>query len=106
MNQLSERNREKLLGYRVSGAKMERFYEMALMFPREKKKFEKQAEKCRESMADIEKKISEVDDGILSEILFQKYVLGKSLEAVSEAVNYSKRQIERLHLIALEKIRV
>ncbi|MBO4467884.1 MAG: hypothetical protein J5766_01150 [Clostridia bacterium] len=99
-----ERTRDKLLRYRVFGTKMDRFHEMGLMFPKEKKSYDDKAKKCRVLMKNIENAIAEVDDGILSEILFQKYVLGRSLETISYAVNYSKRQIERLHLCALEKV--
>lgn len=101
-----EEKKQKLLGYRVFGTKMDRLHEMGLMFPKEKKSYEEKANNCRELMKSIEKAITAVDDGILSEILFQKYVLGRSLETISCAVNYSKRQIERLHLTALERINI
>ncbi len=99
-------NVEKLRKYRIFGAKIDRLNEMGLMFPKEKKSFEQKAQKCRDIMKSIERSISDVDDGILSEILFQKYCLGRSLEAISLAVNYSKRQIERLHLVALRKLKL
>ena len=76
------------------------------VFKLQKKSYEEKANNCRELMKSIEKAITAVDDGILSEILFQKYVLGRSLETISCAVNYSKRQIERLHLTALERINI
>ncbi len=51
----------------------------------------------------IEEEIGSVDENILREILFSKYILGMSLESIAESLNYSKRQIERLHSKALEK---
>ena len=52
---------------------------------------------------DIEEKIEKTDGGLLSEILYLKYVLGKTLYEISFAINYSQRQTERLHCMALEK---
>ena len=52
----------------------------------------------------IEKSINNVDGAILSEILFQKYVFGKTLEEISFIINYSHRHTERLHKKAIEKI--
>ena len=39
-----------------------------------------------------------------SEVLAQKYLCGRSLDETAEILNYSKRQIERIHLKALENI--
>ena len=52
----------------------------------------------------IEKAIKNLPDNLLSEILYRKYILGKTLEEISFTLNYSKRHIERLHLKALEII--
>ena len=43
------------------------------------------------------------DGGVLSEILYLKYVLGKTLSEIGFIINYSQRQTERLHRMALEK---
>ena len=95
-----------LKGYLVFFAKIERFKEMCNMFPEKQNYYELQIEKTREVIEKIEDSIKKVDDGILSEILFQKYVLGRSLETISYELNYSKRQIERLHIAALEKLKI
>ena len=50
----------------------------------------------------IERQISEVDSGILSEVLYQKYIFGKTLEDIGAILNYSTRHIERLHIKALD----
>ena len=106
MNDAVNENIEKLRKYRLFAAKIERLNEMGLMFPKERKHFLEKAQKCRQSMKNIERAIAKVDDGLLSEILFQKYVLGRNFDAVSLAVNYSKRQTERLHLAALKKLKI
>ena len=49
--------------------------------------------------------IDAVDGGILSEILSQKYICGRSLEEIGYLINYSKRQTERLHIKALLKFK-
>lgn len=106
MSDAVNENIEKLRKYKIIGAKIERFNEMGLMFPKEKKNFETKAQKCRAAMKNIEQAIAKVDDGLLSEILFQKYVLGRNFEAVSVALNYSRRQIERLHAVAIQKLKI
>ena len=55
---------------------------------------------------EIENKISAVDGGILSELLFQKYVFGRTLDDISCVLNYSPRHIERLHIKALEQFKI
>ena len=51
----------------------------------------------------IEEKISKIENPVLSELLIQKYIFGKTLEEIALILNYSKRHIERLHIKALEK---
>ena len=48
-------------------------------------------------------KIEKTDGGLLSEILYLKYVLGKTVPEISFTINYSERQTERLHRLALDK---
>ncbi len=104
--EIREEKTKFLKGYLVLFAKIERFKEMCNMFPERKNYYELQIEKTRKVIEKIEESIKKIDDGILSEILFQKYILGRSLETVSYELNYSKRQIERLHIIALEKLKI
>ncbi len=95
-----------LKGYSIFFAKIKRIKEMCIYFPEKANELDKETAVCWEAIEKIEKQIKAVDNGLLSEILFQKYVLGRSLEAVSCELNYSKRQIERLHLVALEKLKI
>lgn len=105
MEKLEEKTRF-LKGYRVFFAKIGRLKEMCEMFPDKKEYYQTQIKKTNQLIESIENSIKNVDDGILSEILFQKYILGRSLETVSYELNYSKRQIERLHIVALEKLKI
>jgi len=93
-----------LKNYRVLLSKKDRLKEMCEIFPERKEEYKEQINNTVKSILRIEDAIEKVDGGILSEILFQKYVLGRSLETVSYNLNYSKRQIERLHINAVEKI--
>ncbi len=61
---------------------------------------------CLSLREKIEEQIRCVDDGVLSELLFQKYVFGKTLETISYTMNYSQRHIERLHIAALDKFKM
>ena len=62
--------------------------------------------KANELRNEIERKIKEVDGGVLSELLFLKYVCGKPLLEISFILNYSVRHTERLHKKALEKLKL
>lgn len=54
----------------------------------------------------IENSINSVGDCLLREILIEKYILGKTLEQIAFNLNYSVRQIERLHKKAIEKFAI
>lgn len=70
------------------------------------RRYIKQIRKARKLKREIEFCIDKVDGGILSEVLGQKYLCGKSLEEIASTLNYSKRHIERLHISALEKLEI
>ena len=53
----------------------------------------------------IEDDIDKMEDKKESEVLAQKYLYGKSLEETAHMLNYSRRQVERLHLSGLEHLR-
>lgn len=104
--EIPKEKRKILSGYRLLNTKIDRLEEMGNMFPNERKNYESEAKKCRGLMKKIEVAIKAIDDGVLSEILFQKYVLGRSLETISYSLCYSKRQTERLHISALNKLEI
>ena len=87
-------------------AKIKRLKSMKDISPDKSQKYDEIINKCILLRDEIESKIKSVDGGILSEILFQKYIFGKTLEEISYILNYSKRQTERLHLRALEKAEI
>ena len=62
--------------------------------------------KANELRNEIERKIKEVDGGVLSELLYLKYVCGKPLLEISFILNYSVRHTERRHKKALEKLKL
>ncbi len=74
--------------------------------PDRKDEFEQRITKAKNLRLEIENKIAEVDDGILSSLLTQKYIFGNTLEETALILNYSKRHIERLHIKALEKFNI
>jgi len=89
--------------YKVLFVKIQRMKEMISLIPENKDIYEKEIADAKAEIAKIESLIKNVDDGLLSEILFQKYILCRSLEEISYEINYSKRQVERLHIIAVDK---
>ncbi len=99
-----EQKKEILSLYLLQHARIERFNILLKNNPVGKKRYTKQIASANLIKEKIELAVDRVDGGILSEVLGQKYLCGKSLERVSNELNYSKRQIERLHIKALERI--
>ncbi len=95
-----------LKSYLLQQAKITRLKEMISNHPQESLKYKAQISECLKTREEIEQKISAVDSDILKELLTQKYICGKTLEEISLIMNYSKRHIERLHIIAVEKLEI
>ncbi len=90
--------------YLIQETRLNRIRQMAVLFPERADYYKEKVISGENFRKDIEEIINALDDEILSELLFQKYILGKTLEEISFTLNYSKRHIERLHIKALEKL--
>lgn len=98
-----QKKKEYLNSYLNQEALIERFHQLLLINPENKEYYNQKILNAKALRNDIEFKISLVKDERLCELLYQKYVLGKTLEEISYIINYSKRHTERLHIKALEK---
>ena len=98
---MSKEKKEYLSLYLLQSEKIRRLRETALQNPEEKEKYILQIKTAQSLRREIEEKIEAVDGGVLSELLYLKYVCGKTLMQISYELNYSVRQIERLHIKAL-----
>ncbi len=96
-----EQKKKYLSTYRLQQAKIGRITEMIRLFPDEEVRFKKQLLAARQLRDKIEQEILCIDNEVLSELLSQKYMCGRSLSEIAVHMNYSKRQIERLHKKAL-----
>ena len=100
---MSKEKKEYLSLYLLQSEKIRRLRETALQNPEEKEKYILQIKTAQSLRREIEEKIEAVDGGVLSELLYLKYVCGKTLMQISYELNYSVRQIERLRIKALGK---
>ena len=100
---MNRQKKEYLSLYLLQNEKIRRLSETALQNPEEKEKYILQIKTAQSLRREIEEKIEAVDGGVLSELLYLKYVCGKTLMQISYELNYSVRQIERLHIKALQK---
>ncbi len=91
--------------YRLQQVKIERIRELMFKNPDRREKYKATLHRAERLRDKIEDEIDAVDGALLTEILSQKYLCGKSLEQTAERLNYSKRQVERLHITALEKFK-
>lgn len=100
---MNKQKKEYLSLYLLQNEKIRRLSETALQNPEDNEKYILQIESAQTLRREIEDKIESVDGGVLSELLYLKYVCGKTLMEISYELNYSVRQIERLHIKALQK---
>lgn len=96
--------REYLKKYRVLAARASRMREMARLCPENKERYDSDIKETVRLRDNIEMAVNSIDGGVLTEILSLKYICGKSLEEISFSIGYSKRQTERLHLKALQRL--
>ncbi len=82
-------------------AKARRVKRLLKMNPECRKRYIGELEKIQKQKASMEIAVDSVDGGLLSEVLAQIYLCGRTLEETAAELNYSKRQIERLHIKAL-----
>ena len=101
-----EEKKQYLSKYILQEPKINRLKIMIINDPQNKENYEKEIIKSKRIRLEIEEKIGAMEDELLAEILFQKYIFGLNLEEVGYAINYSKRQTERLHRKALEKFQL
>ena len=103
---MRKQKKEYLSAYLLQETKISRLKTMIKINPELEKQYKKEIDQAIKLRQEIEQKILAVDGGILSEVLFQKYVFGKTLEDISYTLNYSSRHIERLHIKALDEFQL
>ena len=59
-----------------------------------------------ESYKEIDYKISEVNNEDERDVLFYRYIKGKNFWEISQIMDYSERQIRRIHRKAIENIKI
>ncbi len=101
-----EEKKKYLSSYRVQQMKIERVRLLMSANPARMDKYKGSLHRAERRRNKIEDEIEAVDDGILSEILYGKYICRRSLEDIAARLSYSKRQMERLHLKALENFKL
>ena len=100
---MRKKKKEYLSQYLLQETKINRIRKMTNVNPELKSRYEAELNKALELRVKIEKQINAVDGGVLSELLSQKYIFGKTLEDISIILNYSTRHIGRLHIKALDR---
>lgn len=90
--------------YLLNQKRIERLNELIIINPRSKGRYLDEIADCEKRCEEIEAKINELDDELLREILFLKYIGGENLKEISKKISYSQRHTERMHTQAIEKI--
>ena len=101
-----EEKKKYLSLYREQKLKIDRLKEMMEIHPEQSEQYLTQIRNAEMLKNEIERKIEAVDGGVLSELLYWKYICGRSLPDVSCHINYSERHTDRLHKKALEKFTI
>lgn len=92
--------------YILQEAIISRYINMCKINPKKCKFYKEKIEEAENLRQVIEEKISNINKPVLSELLTQKYIFGKTLEEIGLILNYSKRHIERLHIKALDEFEI
>ncbi len=100
---MRQEKKKYLSSYLLLETKINRIRNMTNINPELKSHYEKTLNEALELRLKIEEQIAKVDGGVLSELLYQKYIFGKTLDDISLILNYSTRHIERMHIKALDK---
>ena len=98
--------KEYLSTYKILGTKINRLKEMRSINPENSAEYDAKINECKRQRDRLEAEIENIDGGLLSEIAALKYICGKTLEEISLIIGYCKRQTERLHLKAIEKLSI
>ena len=96
-----EEKKNYLNTYTLQNQKIYRLTRMIEKDPDRLQEVEKEIQKAEKRKREIEARIEATDGGILSELLYLKYVCGKTLEEIAPVLHYSERHTERLHQKAL-----
>lgn len=88
--------------YRIQQSRILRLSMMMEAFPDSAEHYRRQRQNARMARDRTEAEIAALCDETLREVLAQKYIACFSLCEIADHLNYSKRQIERLHLKALD----
>lgn len=100
-----DKKKEYLSLYPLLQARIRRYDILTLRNRDKKKKYKEKAREARKLRDCIEQDIESVENKTESEVLAQKYLCGLSLEETAEILNYSKRQVERIHIKALDNLK-
>lgn len=92
--------------YLLQQAKIERLRKQIEINPDKKEKYLNSIKEAKELRDKIEDDIERTQGEVLKEILCQHYLCGRTLEETAYRLNYSKRQIERLHKKAIENVNI
>ena len=103
---MNEEKKQYLSLYLLQHAKIHRLNEMIYENPARRQEYLRLIEEANEIRFQIEAKIKQVDGGVLTELLYLKYVCGKTLLEISYILNYSLRHTERLHIKALKQFKM
>lgn len=101
----TEEKREYLEAYPLQQARIKRYDILTLRNQDKRTSYKQRIDEARRIRDLIENDIENIVDKRECEVLAQKYLCGKTLEETAELLNYSKRQIERIHMKALEHLR-
>jgi len=100
------KKKQYLKRYLLQSKKIDRYEKMEKRCTKEENTYKKYISASINLRNEIEEKIQNIDDELLIELLYEKYIFGKTLEEIALILNYSKRHIERLHIKALEKLEI
>ncbi len=100
-----DEKKEYLNSYILRRRRIARLLEQQQAEPLLPAKFIKEIAEEEDALSKTEAAVKAVDGAVLSEVLAEKYLCGKTIEQTAHSLNYSVRHTSRLHQKALEMFR-
>ncbi len=100
-----EQKKDYLELYALQQARINSYYTLSAMNTDKKSKYKRKLDRAMMVRDVIEHDIEKLKNAKESVILSQRYLCGKTLGETAEMLNYSRRQVERLHLSGLEHLK-
>lgn len=99
-----EQTKKYLAGYLLNMARVQLLKRKLEVYAMSAPSIKREIDICIKNSGEIEEIVNSCNDILAREVAVRKYIYGQSLEKIAEELNYSVRQIQRIHNKAVEEL--